>query len=244
LHRNDWQTVTEGYNLFGAFSLDFCALIWHAPTRMKRDARLTCADVLSKAKSMDDPSTAGPSAGGPPPRSASREERRMCAGKNRPIQIAAQGGRKLFDQKAKETFLEWFAATCNVKLSAAKAGVSYQTPFKHRMKDADFAAAWDCALQQGYARLEARLLQEATPAEGYDVRPGLDDPAVEDAFDPQLAIMILREHSRRLPGSPDKRKHFRTTAETATAKEVAEALRKRLKSFALRQADPGAEKKA
>jgi hypothetical protein len=171
------------------------------------------------------------------------------------VQIAKQGGRKLFDRERREVFLEWFAATCNVKLAAAKAGVAYQTVFKHRMKDEAFAERWDRALAQGYARLEARLLQHVhapglgapphpAPAdagvdplprrgEGLEVRV-LDEELAEEHFDPQLALQLLREHARRLPGSADKGKAQRTTAQSATSREIAEALERRLKAFAVR----------
>jgi hypothetical protein len=186
----------------------------------------------------------------PSPAKGRGAETRVCAGKNRIVQVARTGGRKLFDHARREVFLEWFAATCNVKLSAAQAGIAYQTVFKHRMKDEAFAEAWDRALAQGYARVEARLLQEVMPplpapadagvdplppgGEGLEVRVGLDDPAVEAAFDPHLAMLVLREHARRLSGSGDKRKANRTTARAASNKEIAEALAKRLKGFALR----------
>jgi hypothetical protein len=165
-------------------------------------------------------------------------------------------------QETAQVFLEWFAATCNVKLSAEKAGICYQTVFRHRMKDEAFAEAWDQALQQGYARLEARLLQEvhapgfgpsgtlpeggpstafggppphpAKPGrEEYEIAGDLDDAEVEERFDPQLAMLLLREHARRLPGSADKGKAG-AMPRVASNREIAAALTKRLKAFALR----------
>ena len=179
----------------------------------------------------------------PSPAEGGGAELRASPNKNRLLQLRRAGGRKLFGKERRETFLEWFAATCNVRLAAEKAEICYQTVFRHRMKDAAFAAAWDEALAQGYARIEARLLQEAMPpgaagagGEALEVRGDLDGPEVEAAFDRELAIVLLREHARRRAGSPDKRKHFRTNAETASNQEIAEALAKRLKGFALRRA--------
>jgi hypothetical protein len=171
------------------------------------------------------------------------------------VQIAKRGGRKLFDEERREVFLEWFAATCNVKLAAEKAGVAYQTLFKHRMKDPAFAQRWDAALQQGYARVEARLLQEVHApgviASGAkqsrldrhgsreprddEVRV-LDEELAEEHFDPQLALQLLREHARRLSTCSRQGcgREQRTTARSATSKEIADALAKRLKGFALR----------
>ena len=182
--------------------------------------------------------------------------------KHRLVQVRRAGQRKLFDRRRKEVFLEWFAATCNVRLSAGKAGVCDKTVYKHLMKDDAFVEAFGRALQVGYLRLEARQMQEAHqlrfgqsgtlaedgpstacggppphPAkpgrEDYEVRV-LADAAAEEHFDPQLALVLLREHARRLSGSPDKRKPQRTTAQSATNQEIAEALAKRLKGFALR----------
>jgi hypothetical protein len=194
-----------------------------------------------KVKSNPGPSTIGSTANGPPPQAEPGEELRVAPNKHRLTQVARTGGRKLFDGRRRALFLEWFAATCNVRLSAERAGVAYQTVFKHRMKDEGFAEAWDRALQQGYAYLEARVLQEALAVEG---RPstslgtnGLseeEETLAEEAFDRELAIALLREHARRLPGAGDKRKNQRTTARAATNQEVQAALVKRLKAFAMR----------
>ncbi len=240
---------------------------------------------------------------------------RVTPNKNRLVQVRRAGGRKLFDRARRETFLEWFAATCNVRLAAEKAGICYSAVFRHRMKDDTFAEAWDRALAQGYARIEARLLQEVMPplpargggamqrpstslgtnglfdgrdggegdapstsprtdgsfdgrgggeedgpstligtdgtfdgrvgalptpappcdgGEEFEVRGDLDSMDVEGAFDPQLAMQLLREHARRLPGAADKRKAQRTTARAASNKEIAAALVKRLRAFSLR----------
>jgi len=185
-----------------------------------------------------DPSTIGSAANGPPPRSG--EELKVTPGKNRLLQVARSGKRKLFDAARKAVFLEWLAATCNIVLSAEKAGVCYQTPFKHRRKDAAFEAAWDAAVAEGYPRLEARLLQEAhrppLPAHAPHESPSPPEGGEGNGehFDPQLALTLLREHARRLPGSADKRKHQRYAVRVASNAEVIAALEKRLKGFALR----------
>jgi hypothetical protein len=179
---------------------------------------------------------------------------RVTPGKNRLVQVRRFGTRKLFDKKRKEVFLEWLAATCNVRLSAAKAGVNEKTVYKHLLKDAAFEEAFRRAIQVGYLRLEARQLQEAHRPAGagpstaepphpnplpdaereYEIRCDLDDELVEEHFDPQLALQLLREHARHLSGSSAKRPHQRTTARAADNKEIAEALAKRLRGFALR----------
>jgi len=202
------------------------------------------------------PRQAAPDA--PPP--ASGEELRVSPNKNRLLQVQRAGARKLFDEARKEVFLEWLAATCNVALSAQMAGICDKTVYKHLLKDEAFVEAYVHALRIGYLRLEAREMQEAhgfgrsgTSAEadpstasggppphsakpnGEDYKIGiLDDDLAEEHFDPALAMQLLREHRRHLPGSSEKRPAQRTTAESATSKEVAEALAKRLKGFAIR----------
>jgi hypothetical protein len=171
---------------------------------------------------------------------------RVTANKNRLVQVRRVGKRKLFDKARKEVFLEWFAATCNVLLSAAKAGVCDKTVYKHLLKDAAFVEAFIQALRVGYLRLEAREMQEAHRfGAGSDVRPApappcqggesyavriLPDDVVEEHFDPALALQLLREHKRGLTG--EARPAQRTTARSASTEEVVAALTKRLKHFA------------
>lgn len=161
------------------------------------------------------------------------EGRRLAPGKNRDVQVVRVGARKLFDRPRKQVFLEWFAATSNVKLSAGQAGVAYQTVFKHRMKDPDFADAWDRALRQGYARLEADLLAETSRAR-IEVVGDLEVPETQ-GFDPVLAMQLLKEHRRtieaptpfgaaRKPGRP----------QGMSREEVRTALIKRLVVFGIR----------
>ena len=80
------------------------------------------------------------------------------AGRGRKLQVTGRG-RERFDKTKRRTFLEWFAATCNATLAARMAGVNSRTPYRTRMNDGAFAEAWDLALEQGYARLEAKLLE-------------------------------------------------------------------------------------
>jgi hypothetical protein len=184
------------------------------------------------------------------PTSPRREEvLKVGANKNRIVQVRRAGPRKLFDKARKEVFLEWFAATCNLRLSAGKAGVHDKTVYKHLMKDEAFVEAFERALRLGYMRLEARQVQEAhrltlsseaplAAGNGsYEVRCDLDDALVEEHFDPQLALQLLREHGRRLTpsqGSSQGRRKAGAPPQSATTREIADALAKRLKGFGLR----------
>jgi hypothetical protein len=154
----------------------------------------------SGRKGRTDPSTIPSSGNGPPPRSGEElgsDPSNYQAGRGRRVQVTGRG-RERFDKGKRATFLEWFAATCNATLAAAKAGVNYRTPYRTRMRDAAFAEAWDQALEQGYARLEAKLLemqfeQASGEAEEFD---GGFVPDAPDArlIDPAMAMQLLRQY--------------------------------------------------
>jgi hypothetical protein len=170
----------------------------------------------------------------PSPDRGEDENLHIIPGSHRLVQVR-RTGRKPFGKARKETFLEWFAATCNTRLSAAKAEINEKTVWRHRMKDAAFADAFDRALEQGYARLEARTVQHFE--EALEVRGDLIGPEVDAAFNPQLALQLLREHARRLEKAGGRHKSAGgPVPRVASNKEIAEALAKWLKGFALRVA--------
>jgi hypothetical protein len=116
-------------------------------------------------------------------------------GTNRRVQVTKRGWNR-FDAAKKTVFLKWFAATCNAAEAARRAGVGYSTIFYHRARDARFAEAWDRALEQGYARLEAKLVemqfeQAAGPAIEFD---GAFEPPDAKLTDPEMALQLLKQH--------------------------------------------------
>ena len=144
-------------------------------------------------------------------------------------------------------------------MGAEAAGVAYQTVFKHRARDAGFAAAWDEALAAGYARLEAEVLAAALSSDPVSHTPldfardereengageNLDQwerqalpptPSSEREGEERATIeqklAILREYRRGF--GPGRR--AAPAVRLASDAEVTAALVKRLKSFALRQ---------
>ncbi len=161
---------------------------------------------------------------------------RIQPNKNRALQVARTGGRKLFDEERRQVFLEWFAATCNVSLAAEKAGVCRQTVSKHRLADPEFAAAYIKAIELALPDLQARLYAHLNGRPKLDVNGDLEPPD-EEAFDPQLALQILREQQRmmaaRQSGTGRALKPGRP-ARAATNAEVEEALVKRLAAYSAR----------
>jgi len=109
----------------------------------------------------------------------------------------------LFGKARRAIFLEHLAATCNVQASAAAAGVAVSTVYANRMRDAGFRADWDAALEQGYARLEAALIERAMRGEGRIPVRGdkqVDGPEAPEEIDWDKGMELLRHHQRGLAG--------------------------------------------
>lgn len=133
--------------------------------------------------------------------------------------------RNLFGKARRIAFLEHLAATCNVQASAAAAEISVSAVYVHRMKDPAFREAWQAALEQGYARLEAALLLRA--ARGGDAIKVRGDKQVTGRDAPEevdwdKAMDLLRHHQRGLAGRPvdNRMRPARVPIEALTAKLV------------------------
>lgn len=167
---------------------------------------------------------------GSPRRRAPRDDaEKVQPNKNRKLQVARTSGRRLFNRAAQAVFLEWFAATCNVRLSAEKAGFNYKTVLRHRMTDPVFAEGWQRALEQGYARLEAKQLETRSTETPIGIEGDWDAPEMED-MDPEQAARLLALH-RKEALHPDLVRRQGRRPRVATNAEVWAALRKRLKAF-------------
>ena len=121
--------------------------------------------------------------------------------------IAPTNGRRLqsrkfrslrFNEARRETFLAHFAGTCNVAESAEIAGVCEATVYRHRVKDASFAAAFQEALEQGYVRLEAEALRQRIEAQRR-IREAGDGllPAGEATAEFERILKLLDRWDRR-----------------------------------------------
>ena len=106
-----------------------------------------------------------------------------------------------FGAARKRRFLELFAATCNAKASARATGVSGSTIYAHRAKDPVFRAAWEAALEQGYARLEAELVRQASEGLSFDADEEAADAAAR-AIDPKVALAVLEAYRRNRGARP------------------------------------------
>jgi len=141
----------------------------------------------------------------------------------------------------RQLFLDHLAATCNVTASATAAGLYWSGAYAWRRKDPEFAAQWQAALETGYARLEAMLVERAagggvaepdggagaagTVAVGdaEAAEPVTPDPA---KMDTGLALSLLQMHrARMVRGTRGRTK----PVQRASKKETVEAIVRQLR---------------
>jgi hypothetical protein len=109
-----------------------------------------------------------------------QNDENVVPGNRRRIQRRRGRRRELFGPRKKEKFLEALSCSCNVAAAAEAAGVCVNTPYTHRLKDAEFRELWWTALEQGAAKLVALRLQlelergEAGPAPNRGTPPQRD----------------------------------------------------------------------
>jgi len=168
------------------------------------------------------------------------------AGCNRRVQVTKRGWNR-FDAAKKKIFLKWFAATANAKDSARRAGVGYSTVYDHRMADARFSEAWDRALEQSYARLEAKVVQmQFDEADGERLEfDGAFEPPDPPVVDLAMAMQLLKQHKAEVmriraerAADPRSRRGKRAPTyergRTASDAEMRRALVKSLRAFGVR----------
>ncbi|HEX8215661.1 MAG TPA: hypothetical protein VF582_09370 [Allosphingosinicella sp.] len=163
---------------------------------------------------------------------------RVQANKHRELQVTRPGKRKYFDDAAKAVFLEWFAATCNLSMSAAQAGFNYKTVCKHLLTDPAFKAEVEAATRVAVIRLKAKSLEtKAPPVIGPEGE--LDAPDLE--IGREEAARLARDLERTLqPG----RKHGRTPRVASNAEVEAALTRELARMAARRRPQDGAEREA
>jgi len=182
----------------------------------------------------DEAGDKGQEAGLPRPEGARNGEEgvRIQAGRHRDVQVARTGKRKLFDEAAQAEFLEWFAATCNFAWSAEMAGFNYKTVMRHRMNDARFREGCNRAVEQAYARVEAKRLETRKKELPIGIEGDWDAPEMEE-MSPERMDAILRAHKLEAK-HPDLVRRQGRRPRIASNAEVREALVKRLAAFGIR----------
>lgn len=112
------------------------------------------------------------------------------------VQVKTNGAQ--WSDVAEEEFFDHLAATCNVSASAAAVGFSTFTVYRQRRMRPDFAARWQAAIEQGYARLEAALIEAANDSL-QDVAFDPDRPIPRMTID--QAMNVLRAHRNTVSGN-------------------------------------------
>ena len=121
-------------------------------------------------------------------------------------QIVTTRGHRWSDE-AEEIFLDHLAATANISASAKACGFTTQALYSRRRTDPAFQQRWNVALAQGYAHLEALLVQRAIEAlEGF--APDPDTPIIIRDMTVKDALILLGHHRRAIEGGPRSRREW------------------------------------
>ena len=142
-------------------------------------------------------------------------------------QLTIIGGKGAYKRKAnardwtrakEKRFLAALCETCNVSLSAERAGVGSTTVYGHRARDAAFRDGWDRALAQGFARLEIEMLERALSGTMRTIehKDGRAERVVE--YSDRVGLALLKMHRDRAEAPA---RHEREDAAMAV-EEVAE----------------------
>ena len=100
---------------------------------------------------------------------------------------------------ARDAFLSHLAETSNVAASARKAKLPPARFYTERRRSEAFRAAWQEALCEGFARLEAELLAEALrPAKASDPT----GPIAVQQQKTRLGLALLAHHRAAVRGTP------------------------------------------
>lgn len=143
-------------------------------------------------------------------------------GKNGRLQLRAALPARL-TRAAEQAFLLALSATANVRLAAAAAGASFTLFYRRKAENPGFAREWRLALQEGYERLEAALLESAMPEAFVDdawtrnERPEMPPMATAQA----LQLLYLHQKEARLLAEPAHLKRRRGESREAHSYRMA-----------------------
>lgn len=108
----------------------------------------------------------------------------VACGKNGQPQVRTRRKDK-WTARNRTVFLEYLAATCNVRHAAAAVEISPAGAYALRRRNPEFSALWSEALECGYVRLETMLLAQA--AGTHDAAGVRAMDCVGHGDDPQIA---------------------------------------------------------
>ena len=94
-----------------------------------------------------------------------------------------------------ETFLVTLGMTCNVAMSARKAGFSQSWAYRLRKRDAAFRAGWAEAVREGYAMLELVLLERVMKGTRKLIVGRDGSSRIIREYSTALAVALLKRHA-------------------------------------------------
>lgn len=134
---------------------------------------------------------------------AASNEPRIVRGASGCLQLRrAQPGK--LDRAVEQAFLAALSATANVRLSAAAAGFSHSAFYARRRQSRAFAREMRMALELGYERLEAALLEHEAPESHRDDgwRHNDPPPVPQMTADQAMQLLYLHQKEVRLQAEP------------------------------------------
>ena len=159
-------------------------------------------------------------------------EETIRAGNGRLRMKAKASGREVSQERI-DDFLARLAESCNMSRAAREAGVSTSMIYRLRARDAEFAAAWQAAIEAGYERLELGLIEAALarvgkPADAPEADAGNADAAtpVIEPMTMEQAIQLLGRYRATVRSGKGQSK--RGGERAPTSEETDEAILKRL----------------
>lgn len=114
--------------------------------------------------------------------------------------MAAKNGKpkgRGWTKAARGAFLAKLAETANVAASAREAGMPVSSVYALRLKSPEFRFEWGEALAEGYARLEASLLEAALGKARGTAEP---DALKREAARQRLGLSLLAQHRPAVKG--------------------------------------------
>ena len=105
--------------------------------------------------------------------------------------------RRTWTKAVRAVFLSKLAETANVAASAREAGMPVSSVYALRLKSPEFRLEWAEALAEGYARLEASLLEAALKRARGIVDP---DELKREAARHRLGLSLLAQHRPAIKG--------------------------------------------
>lgn len=99
-----------------------------------------------------------------------------------------------WNEEQRQTFLDTLAECSNVAASERAARMMPGSAYRERRRSADFRAAWDEALCEGYTRLELVLLERALGGVVSRTTKTEKGQEVKEQFSDRLGMALLSAH--------------------------------------------------